>query len=91
MSAAPFTSLFSSSSPALATRSFSTLQRAAKASDQKPIEIVKISQEIENCINQAPQWGVGLGLQGAEIHVFPNEALGGKGGGVVEASKEIRS
>ena len=35
--------------------------------------------------------GVRLGLQGAEIHVFPNEALGGKGGGVVEASKEIRS
>ena len=32
-----------------------------------------------------------MGFQGAEIHVFPNEAMWGKGGGVAEASKEIRS
>ena len=37
-----------------------------------------------------------MGFQGAEIHVFPNEAMfeeGGKGkrGGVAVASKEIRS
>ena len=40
--------------------------------------------------------GVRLGFQGAEIHVFPNEAIfegggNGKRGGVAVASKEIRS